>query len=195
MGWFRDKLDDHVKALASQAVAAYIERAQLLFQVLLLEPPLSPDEIAVSWVAGASMMAQSNREETEVSVELVKLLYPITREFYDSLCQSLMENLGRSSIKLSLDSEEIAALITPTLKQLTPERRDKVFQVMAPFTENSVKLAGATLALLGREMKKEEAAAASKFALNCSQSRKDLNTFEKAKTKEWLTRVNWSSSS
>ena len=56
MGWFREKIDPHTGGLVKGLTDAYVERAQLYFQLLTLDPQLSDIEMAVLWAGGASIM-------------------------------------------------------------------------------------------------------------------------------------------
>jgi hypothetical protein len=197
LSWFKGNLDDEVKTLAVEAAAAYIERVQILSRLISIEPTLSANEIAVHWAGMAVVMAKGDQTEIGASnnSDIVNLHNTITREFFDNACQSLIDSLAKSSIKLRLGSKEIQELITPTLKNTLPKRRAEIMQVWGPFASNASRLSAITLAVLSRGLTKGEAISAKKYAVGIVESQAGLSKFERARAVEWLKVMNWSSSS
>lgn len=140
------------------------------------------------------MADEDRKDNSEALDDLVGSLYPVTRDFFDSLHESLLKDLCNSSLKLNLDSKEIAAMIERALEQSSrhPERREQVLRLMIPFASNSIKLAGSTLSILHRGLNENEARDATTFALSRVRGMRGLNEFERAKAAEWLADADWS---
>ncbi|MHB1794420.1 MAG: hypothetical protein ACYCPO_05590 [Acidobacteriaceae bacterium] len=192
MKWFGDKLDDEIKKLSADAAAAYAERAKLSVQLLLIKPNLSANEMAVLWAAGAGVMAEADANGSQDDSEL--LLWQITRDFFDSFCQSYINNIAKAHLMLSLDSEEIRNLISPLCSQMTKERGDNVIYLTRAILSNAANLSRTTLAILNRGWCEKDANRAKSHARSLVKSSPGLNAHEKAWADEGLAKVNWSTS-
>ena len=193
MKWFGNRLDDEIKKLSADAAAAYVERAQLSFQMVLTTPKLSANEMAVFWAASAGVMAEAEVNGPQDDSRL--LLSRVSRDFFDSFCQSYIDNIAKANLKLSPDSEEILALITPLLNQMPKKRLDEVGHLMSAVASNAARLAGATIAILYRGLREKDADIARDHARSLVRSWPGLSAIEKTTADEWLTRVSWSATS
>lgn len=199
MSWFKGSLNDQVKALSSDIANAYVERAQLCFQFLSMKPPLVVNELAALWAVMAEQISKhedrTERSDADLSNDLVEALPRLTRVSFDSFCQSFVENVLKSDVKLNLESQEIRALVGQTFDAMGQERAQQLGQLIASVASNATQLASATMLLQGR-LKKEEVSAALKHAVARVRQRSELNQFEKAMAEEWLTASasSWSNS-
>lgn len=195
MRWFKDKIDDRIKALIADVVAAYVERSQLSFQLLSLEPNLTDIEMAVLWAAGVLVMEETHANAKAAGGQTEVMLHDITREFFDSCCQSYIDQVSKSSLKLDVDSEKIRQSIAPTLEAMSPQRLESSVNISAGLAANAAKLAGDTLLILSEGLAQKQGEAATKYAVSLVANRRDLNPFERAKATEWITCVSWARAS
>ena len=198
MNWFRSSLKGQVKALSADIAEAYAERAQLAFQILSMKPDCSVHELAVCWAVTAEQISkpEDQTEQSDPSNNLVKSLPTVTRAFFDSFCQDFMENVLESDLKLSLDSQEIRALAGPTLDAMDVERAEQLGKLIGAVASNATKLSSATMLILQKGLRKQEASAALKDAVTLVRRRSDLNQFEKSMAEEWIAAsgLSWPSS-
>lgn len=175
-------LDDEVKSLSTEIAGAYVERAQLCVQFLNARPPVSVDELAALWVETAAQINSSTDplNDPDQSFEM------LARVSFDAFCQSYLENVLRSDLKLSLDSEQIQTLAGPTFEAMNAQRVERLRKLTADIATNSSRLAKATL-FMKQCLKKGETSGALKLALSAVWQRSELNQVEKQMAEKWLS--------
>ena len=158
MGWFKSGIDDRVKTLVAETVAAYIERAQLSYQLLTLDPILTDIEMAVTWAA-AGVVWENARSERTSSDENLKVADEVTWEFFITFCQNYISEVCRSTLKLDPDSEVIRTSITPTLESMPQDRLNRSGKLGAALLNNAQRLAVATISIVSAQLSRDQAQA------------------------------------
>jgi hypothetical protein len=198
MRWFTDKLDDKIKAMVTELVSAYIERSQLSLRLLLLEPNLTDIEMAVLWLGGVAVMegthanaAEKIKMLNEEDQEEVRIVHEVTREFFDSCCQSYISEVCKSSINLDFESSALQEVITPTLEAMSLDQASSSSKILSGLMSNAMRLAVGTVNITFAGLTQEQGKDATKYALSLVSKNSDLNIYERTKTTEWITRVAW----
>lgn len=189
MGWFKSSIDDRIKALVSEAVSAYVERARLSYQFLSIEPKVTDAEMAVLWVAIVDSFANSHQEDE--TTEFHALLSSTASEFFLSLCQDYIKNVCGSSLTLEPDSPIILRLIHPTMEAMPRERVQILGNIVGAMSVNAARLAAVTVHLLGIGMARSQAKAATQYGLSLIRNNPTINSFERQKANEWIAAVSW----
>lgn len=189
MGWFKSGIDDRIKALVSEAVSAYVERARLSYQFLAIEPKVSDAEMAVLWVAIVDSLANSHQEDA--TTDLHALLSSTASEFFLTLCQDYIKNVCGSLLTLEPDSPIILRLIHPTMEAMSRERVHVLGNIVGAMSVNAARLAAATVNLLSIGMDKSQAKAASQYGHSLIHNDSTINSFERQKANEWIAAVSW----
>lgn len=183
MTLFRNNLDldDEVKSLSTEIAGAYVERAQLCVQFLNARPPVSVDELAALWVETAAQINSSADplNDPDQSFEM------LARVSFDAFCQSYLENVLKSDLKLSLDSEHIRTLAAPTFEAMNAQRVERLRKLTSDIATNASRLAKATL-FMKQCLKKGETSGALKHAVSAVWERSELDQVEKQMAEKWL---------
>jgi len=136
---------EEISTLAAKLVGAYADRTFLTFRLFGLDPTPTAEEMAVFWAASCVGMDEDRSWEAS---DFGIMLHDTAAKYFDSHCQNYISVIGKSGIKLDMDSEEIKKLVGSVLSALSKERASALTQVFGELRLNSVPLAYAAISWL-----------------------------------------------
>jgi hypothetical protein len=188
--WFKAKLSEELRAMVAEAVSAEIERQQLTYQFVMASPKLTVADVIVIWHIGRQVMSNSKAEDVNPSADF-SFRQDVAIDFHDSCFQNLLENILKSSLKLSLESEDVCKILYITLNDLTKDRIRQRGPIGIDLGANALRLSCAIVPILSCGLSKREASAVKSYALTQVKARTDLNEYERAATEGWIRILDW----
>lgn len=193
MAWFKSGIDERTKELVAEVAAAYAERAQLSHRLLTKRPRVTATEMAAIW-AFYAYAAEADRRKVPKSERSGwgEALDSTTNAFFLSFCQSFIETICRSTLKLELN-EQMLGMMQKTLDDSNmPSKRGKELAALgSAMLMNALRLAGATVGVLGARLTATQARTANRYALSLIKEDPKLNSFERQQATGWLGGISW----